>query len=295
MADDAKPAGAKVWRDMDQAALDAAYNQAVWAPNQDAVHARRTALATECYERRKPRRHQYGETAIEGFDFYPASENTAPVRIFIHGGAWRAGDAQVGAHLADTFCSAGAHFISMDFISIDDAGGDLLKVAGQVRAGVAWIYRNAEKLKIDRNGFYISGHSSGGHLGGCVLVTDWAGDHGLPPDVLSGAVLMSGMYDLEPVALSARSQYVNFTAETVEELSAMRHLDRVHCPVTLGYGTLESPEFQRQSRDFAAALTQAGKSVELIVAEGCNHFEMVETLHNPYGLLGRAALRQMGV
>ena len=61
----------------------------------------------------------------------------------------------------------------------------------------------------------------------------------------------------------------------------------------VGYGTLETPEFQRQSRDFAAAVKAAGKPVELLVGEGYNHFEMPETLANPYGLLGRAALEQM--
>lgn len=295
MADVQKSSGPAVWLDMDQAALDAAYNQSVWAPNQEAVHARRAVLAQECYERRKPQRHRYGDTDIEGFDFYPAGNAKAPVRIFIHGGAWRSGDARAGAHLADTFCGAGAHFISMDFINIDDAKGDLQTVARQVRDGIAWIYKNAEKLNIDRSQFYISGHSSGGHLGGCVLVTDWQGDYDLPADMLSGAILCSGMYDLEPVALSARSKYVNFTPETVQRLSAIGHLDRVLCPVVLGYGTLESPEFQRQSEAFVAALRSSGKEVELIVAEGVNHFEMLEALHNPYGLYGRAALRQMGL
>ena len=61
----------------------------------------------------------------------------------------------------------------------------------------------------------------------------------------------------------------------------------------LAYGTLESPEFQRQGRDFAAALRAAGKPVELLVADGYNHFEIIETLTSPYGLLGRAVLEQM--
>ncbi|MGE3644957.1 MAG: alpha/beta hydrolase [Beijerinckiaceae bacterium] len=287
--------GPKVWMDMDQAALDAAYNQAVWAPNSEAVHARRKALATECFERRKPQRHQYGETAIEGFDFYPGSDGAAPVQIFTHGGSWRNGTSRTVAHLADTFCSAGAHFISMDFISVDDAGGNLLTMVQQVRAGVAWIYKNAEKLKIDRNRFFVSGHSSGGHLAGCISVTDWAGDFGLPADILSGATLMSGMYDLEPVSLSARRKFVNFTPETIEKASSIRHLDRLHCPVAVGYGTDESPEFQRQSRDFFAALQQAGKDAKLIAVEGANHFEMMEQFHNPHGFLGRAALQQMGL
>jgi arylformamidase len=63
--------------------------------------------------------------------------------------------------------------------------------------------------------------------------------------------------------------------------------------VIVAYGTLETPEFQRQSRDFAAAMQAAGKPVQLLVGEGYNHFEIIETLSNPYGLLGRAVLEQM--
>lgn len=285
----------KVWLDMDQKALDAAYNQAVWAPNQDSVHARRAALASECFERRKPQRFQYGESDLEGFDFYPGSDGVAPVRIFIHGGSWRNGTSQTVAHLADTFCAAGAHFISMDFIQIDAAGGNLLTMVQQVRSGVAWIYRNAEKMKIDRNRFFVSGHSSGGHLCGCVSVTDWAKDYDLPADILSGSVLMSGMYELEPVSLSARREFVNFTPETIEQASSIRHLQHLHCPVVVGYGLDESPEFQRQSREMYEALVKAGKQAELIALDGTNHFEMLESFHNPHSFLGRAALAQMGL
>jgi arylformamidase len=97
------------------------------------------------------------------------------------------------------------------------------------------------------------------------------------------------------VRLSKRSKYVKFTDEMEQELSAIRHLDRLHTPLVISYGTYETPEFQRQSRDFAAAVQAAGKPVELLVGEGYNHFEMLETLANPYGLLGRAVLQQMGL
>jgi arylformamidase len=61
----------------------------------------------------------------------------------------------------------------------------------------------------------------------------------------------------------------------------------------VAHGTYETPEFQRQARDFAAALKAAGKPVTLLIGEGYSHFEMPETLGNPYGLLGRAVLEQM--
>jgi arylformamidase len=37
----------------------------------------------------------------------------------------------------------------------------------------------------------------------------------------------------------------------------------------------------------------AGKSVRLIAGEGYNHFEMPETIANPYGVIGRAIFEQM--
>ena len=67
------------------------------------------------------------------------------------------------------------------------------------------------------------------------------------------------------------------------------------CPLIVAYGTRESPEFQRQSRDFAAAARAAGRPVTLIVAEGYNHFEMMETLGDPRAPLGAALFEQMGL
>jgi arylformamidase len=103
------------------------------------------------------------------------------------------------------------------------------------------------------------------------------------------------MYDLEPVRRSARSAYVKFTDEMEEALSAQRHIDGINTPLILAHGTCETPEFQRQSRDFFAALKAKGKTAELLVAEGYNHFELFETMANPYGFAGRARLRQMGL
>ena len=103
------------------------------------------------------------------------------------------------------------------------------------------------------------------------------------------------MYDLHPVRLSKRSKYVKFTDEMEETLSPLRHLHQLHTPIILAHGTCETPEFQRQTRDFYAAVKAAGKPVEMLIGEGYNHFEMLETLGNPYGLLGRAVLAQMGL
>lgn len=283
------------WRDLTQAELDDAYDQKVWAANIEQLGARRKFLSGLALEKFKPQRFSYGASPIEGIDVYRTDRPRAPIAAFVHGGAWRAGQASDYAFAAECFVTAGINFVPLDFANIDAVGGDLMVMARQVRAAIAWLYENAASaFGGDPDRIYLSGHSSGGHLAGTLATADWP-SLGIPKDVIKGAVLACGMYDLAPVRQSKRSEYVKFTDEIEQELSARRHLDRLHCPVTLIYGTLESPEFQRQTRDFAAAVKAAGKPVELIVAEHFNHFEIPETLGNPYGLMGRAVLKQIGV
>ena len=240
----------------------------------------------------KPDRVAYGPAEIEKVDIYKTKRPNAPTMIFLHGGAWRGGRSAQGAYHAEPFVKAGAHFINVEFNNVPETNGDLLPMVDQCRRAVAFVYKNAASFGGDPNALYLSGFSSGGHLGGCVVITEWE-KQGLPRDILKGAVLGSGMYDLKPVRMSARSSYVKFTDEMEQALSAMRHLDKVHTPLVLTIGLLETPEFQRQSRDFAAALAKAGKPVQLIAAKGHNHFEMGESLSNPYGIMGRAAMEMM--
>lgn len=290
----AKVKGPLVWLDMDQKELDDAYDQAVYAPNRDQLMLRRKANSVLARQRLgEPQRLAYGPTPIEGLDLYRCGEAKAPLVVYVHGGAWRNGVAAEFAFLAEPIVAAGAHLAVLDFTSVDDAGGDLFPMVDQVRRAIAYLYREADRLGADPARIHLAAHSSGAHLGGCAVTYDWT-TIGLPKTTIKAAVLGSGMYDLHPVRLSKRSAYVRFTDEMVSALSAIRHIDNLAAPLVLAYGTYETPEFQRQSRDFAQAVKAAGKPVELLVGEGYNHFEMLETLANPYGLLGRALLKQIG-
>jgi arylformamidase len=288
--------GPVVWLDMDQAGLDAAYNQAVYAPNVAEV-LQRYADSSEAARAvvGEPLRFAYGDSAIKGLDVYPTGKADAPIAIFIHGGAWRSGRARDYGFPAELFTRAGAHLVVPDFAAVQDVDGNLMAMAEQVRRAVAWVHANAERFGGNPERIHVLGHSSGAHLAGVVLTTDWAGRFGLPPDLVKGGLCCSGIFDLKPPRLSARSSYVRFTDEIEEALSPQRHLEQLQTPVIVAYGTLETPEFQRQSRDFAAAVAGTGKPVRLLVDEGRNHFEIIESLAQPDGLLGAAVLAQMGL
>lgn len=292
----ARQKGPLVWLDLDQKELDDAYDQAVYAPNQAHIQARRDVATARSREALGGfRRLKYGPTEIEGMDLFAARTANAPIVVYIHGGAWRRGVSADNHAPAEVFVNAGANYIALDFTNVDAAGGSLLPMVDQVRRAVAWVYTHAREFGGNPDKLYVLGHSSGAHLASCVVATDWAKQFGLPAKILQGALLCSGMYDLTPVRLSKRSEYVKFTDDMVAQLSAMRHLDRINMPLVVGYGTQETPEFQRQAREFIAALAAAGKPHDVVVGAGYNHFEIAETIANPYGLIGRRVLKLMGL
>lgn len=289
----ARTKGPLVWMNIDQQELDDAYTQSVYAFNSKNLGQRRAynnKIALSVIG--KPDRVAYGPTEIEKVDIYKTKRPNPPTLVFIHGGGWRNGRSADFTLYAEPYVKAGANFIAVDFASVRDTDGDIFPLVDQCRRAVAWVYRNAASFGGNADSIYLCSRSSGSHLAGCVVTTEWE-KFGVPRNVLKGAVLGSGMYDLKPVRLSVRSSYVKFTDDMERALSPQRHIDKLHTPLALGIGTLETPEFQRQSQDFAAAVKAAGKPVQLIVAAGYNHFEVGETLGHPNALLGRAAMDMM--
>jgi arylformamidase len=118
----------------DQAALDAAYDQAAYAPNREQLIKRRIRDSELARHRiGEPKRLAYGSDEIERLDIYRARRKLAPLFIFIHRGAWRSGRSKDFAAPAEMFLAAGAHYVVPDFAWVQDVGGNLMVLADQVR------------------------------------------------------------------------------------------------------------------------------------------------------------------
>src|SRR5579871_6566622 len=205
------PKGPLVFMDYDQIELDAAYDQSAYAPLGGQIQARRGSNSEEVRRRLgNPERHAYGPTDIEKLDIFRTDRPNAPVFIFTHGGAWKNGSAKEYHFAAENITRAGAHYIALDFINVEPAGGDIRVMADQVKRAIVWVYKNAASFGGDQNKIYLAGQSSGAHLSGVALVTDWQKDFGVPNNIIKAGLLLSGMYEMKPVRLSARSSYVKF-------------------------------------------------------------------------------------
>lgn len=280
-----------VFLDYTQDALDKAYDQREWAPNAPEVIKRYATGSAEVRKTCPPQTEKYGKSDAETLDiFAPEDARGLPVMVFIHGGAWRILGKDDSSAPAPTFVDNGCIYVALNFANIPAVR--LPDMAEQCRTAMTWLHANIARFGGDPEKLFVSGHSSGGHLCGVMLTTDWVA-RGAPANLIKGGVPMSGMYELYPVMLSARSSYVKISPEEIVALSSMRHLDKLNCPIIVVNGDRESPEFQRQAREFATVAAGMGKLAGYTVLAGKNHFEVPEELNSASTPLSQAVLAMM--
>src|SRR3981081_3505268 len=200
--------------------------------------------------------------------FPPPNPRGVPVLVFIHGGAWTRNSRQDPSFRAPTLVGRGAAYLAPDFGSLKTIG--LPELIENCRRALEWTVRNAASVGGGAGRGFLAGDSTGAHLAGCVLITDWT-KRGLPADAIKGALLMSGMYDLYPVRLSSRSKFLHITPQEEEAASPMRHLSRITCPIAVTSADEDSPEFKRQSAVFADALQGLGRLARRNIAFNATH------------------------
>lgn len=221
---------------------------------------------------------------------YGTAHNT--LQVYIHGGYWQMLDKQDGAFAASMFQRHGSHFVALGYPLAPRAR--LAQIVEHVRQALAWLYRHAGEYGYAPERIFISGSSAGAHLAAMALLTDWQAQ-GLPRDLVKGACLASGIYDLEPIRLSYVDQPLQLTPSDVAQLSPIRHLLRNHCPLILACGRNETGEFLRQGEEYRDYLRHNGEQVAWHVFEGRNHFDVILDLCDDATTLGRAVLQQMGL
>ncbi|TMI05401.1 MAG: alpha/beta hydrolase [Betaproteobacteria bacterium] len=260
----------KVFRDYDQAALDAQYEQRAWVPHADDIIRRFGEASDEVRARLgEPGTYAYGASAAETLDVYGFS--TRKALVFVHGGAWKRQSKRENAFAAETFIHAGAAYVALDFALLPSI--TLPEMVGQVCRAIEWVASNLSE------NVFLCGHSSGAHLAASALTR---------VACVRAALVVSGIYDLLPVRLSARNVYVRLDERLEHEYSPIRHTDRIRCPVTVVWAEKESAEFARQSREFAEKLKAPAH-----VGNRMNHFEIIETLANPRSPLAKIALEMI--
>lgn len=234
---------------------------------------------------------QYGPTVEEYADVFPAGRRGAPVMIFIHGGYWRTLSARDFSFAALGPVSAGVTMIVANYALCPAVSiGEIVR---QMRALVAWTYRNIEAFGGDRENIHVSGHSAGGHLAAMLGLTDWSQRYGLPANVVKSLFPISGLFDLEPLRHSWLQADLQLDERGVAAQSPQALVRRVPAPMLLSYGSDEPVAFSRQSDDFLTAWKRVGNQATFMPLIGRNHFTAISDFTDPNSLFCRELFRLM--
>jgi arylformamidase len=277
----------------ERAALDAQYNLRAAVPEHLTYFARYERESAALRARRPGRPDlAYGPTARQAIDLFLPRAAAAPLLVFIHGGYWQSRDRKDFSFVAGPLLERGAAVALLGYDLAPEVRMDA--IVGEVRAGLAWLYRHAPAHGCDPARLYVAGHSAGGHLAAMALATDWRAT-GLPSDPIKGVCAISGVFDLEPIRLCYLNEVVGLDEAEARRNSPLHQPLHGRCPVTVAVGELETQAFHEQSRAFAARLERDGRQCQLLVQPEVDHFGIVMSMAEADAPLVRTLARQMGL
>jgi arylformamidase len=207
----------------------------------------------------------YQEVAV-----FAASDPNGTVVAFMHGGGWTNGYKEWMAFMAPPLTAAGITFVSIGYrvapaatwpAGVEDAA-----------AGIAWVYKNIATHGGDPDRIFVGGHSAGGHQAAWLAVrSDWQDAAGVPPNVIRGALPVSGVYDFtEGNGMPARPRFLGEETGNTTDASPIHTMTNTP-PFLIAWGDRDFPHLIVQAKDMAQALRDAGGAVETISLSDCDH------------------------
>jgi acetyl esterase/lipase len=265
------------WAYLTRQERDLAYNNSADVPHSPEIQAKRAA-ASAAFRSSRPGKLDipYGPSERTKWDLFPAAEPTSPCLVFIHGGYWQRGSRDIVSVLAEGVRPLGW---SVAFIGYDlTPNVTLTALVAQIHAGLDWLGAHGPDHGI-AGPIVVAGHSAGGHLTAMALSN---------PAVTAG-LSISGVFELGPIRDTPLNDALRLTDEEVATLSPLR-LPVVMKPMGIAYGTKELPALMEDSRHLHALRANAHAPGPLIPVVGANHFDILDELQKPDGLLTRAVL-----
>ncbi|MGA2993296.1 alpha/beta hydrolase [Bradyrhizobium sp.] len=254
------------------------YNNRARVPENPELMAGWARDAAAYREQRAPRRIAYGPGPRHVIDVFAGEgqnkeQSDAPLVVFIHGGYWQALDGSWFSHMAR---GLNAHGIGVAVPTYD--------LCPQVSvADIIMQMREAMRELAELSGrLIVSGHSAGGHLAACMLATDWkAYDEYLPPQLVSAAHAISGLFDLLPLVPTSINKALGLDEASARAASPLFWQPPAHGSLDAVVGEAESAEYHRQSRSIVEAWGGAGIATQFGTVPAANHFTAIAPLADP--------------
>jgi len=281
-----------IYKQYDQAALDRQYNNRLQVPD-FATHLAKWELLSRQTENEHyaARDIAYGKLFRQNLDIYPSAQPCSKTFIFIHGGYWQKFDKADFQFIAKAFLARNVTTVIINYPLAPSSSVD--GILSSCVEAVRWLYSNIEHYNGDSAQIYIAGHSAGAQLAAMLLATDWR-QFDLTADIIKGACVISGIFNLIPIRCSYLNQTLQMDARTALRNSPVQLVPFAQCPLSIVVGSDETDEFLDQSREFYNCWKETIPA-EITELPGLNHFSILETMLDPASGLYQVMARLMKI
>ena len=228
----------------------------------------------------------YGDNPAAHLDLFLPEAPSPRLHVYIHGGYWQAFGKDDFSFMAEGLVRAGMAVAIVGYPLCPTV--PLAGVIRHARLAFAFLWREAGRLGVKPDKLQISGHAAGAHLCAMLLATLWSKfDEALAEDIIHSALLISGVYELEPLRFIETGRALQLTPEMAKRLSPISLRSASKARLLLSTGGQESAEFKRQTSVFGRLWARQGSNLEVITFPLRNHFTVLEELAPPESALVR--------
>jgi arylformamidase len=260
-----------LYRGMDRAALDLAYNNVRAEPDYQAIMGRFKEQSEAIYRSVEVRRDiRYGSQPRQRFDWLSCGKEAAPTFVFIHGGYWQNYVKDDLAFVARGPLERGFNVVLAEYTLAPEAS--MTEIVGEIGLLLGFLQSDTSEAGFGGRPVCVCGHSAGGQL--AALYRNHPG--------ITLTVCVSALFDLEPISLSWLNDKLKLTQQEVSRFSPLHHIDR-GAPTMVSVGMAELPELIRQSQRYATACEASGESVTFLPLPERRHFTILTDLADPAG------------
>ncbi len=284
-----------VYKQYNQEALDKQFNNRLHVPDFADYFQRWEQLSKEAGEKFPVIKDvQYGPLQRERLDIFPSILPLSKTLVFIHGGYWQMFDKALFHFIANGFHSFGITIAIINYPLAPDVSMD--QIVKSARNAISWLYTNIAQFNGNPHQIYVCGHSAGGHLAAMVMATNWRFVHSaLPPNLVKGVCVISGLFNLLSVQLSYLNKVLNMDEGDAFINSPVNLEPSNCCPLIVAVGGAETAEFNSQSNNLYEAWQNKGFNLQLLPLPRLNHFSIIESIVYPGTRLHNAMLELMDV
>ncbi len=220
----------------------------------------------------------YGDHSSQKLDIYipQNTQNTSlPVIVFFYGGRWKEGKKDIYAFVGKAFNDKNYVVAIADYQKYPNIKFPVFVEDGA--KAIAWVHSNIKDYGGNPDQIFVSGHSSGAHIGALVTADEsYLRAENKEPSIIKAFAGLAGPYDFIPQADDLKDMFG--PPENYPKMTVTTYIDGKEPPMLLLWGAKDNTVWERNLKLLSEQIIKKKGQVETKIYPNLDHVGIVSSL-----------------